>query len=194
MADDIQKLQPSDTPALEAGDDELALPEESSVSDADTDDDDEPADDYAVLVSDPGPEIPPGADPEKFGEELIAVKNLVQRYAQQMDELKNEIKVQRESMTNLMDNDEELSQLEEQAKTVTQDVKAKKNRLKESPEAVQVQMKVKELQEEVKEIQEALNNYLLRYYDMTGSKIIEDDEGRERSINISARLSGKKTE
>lgn len=188
MADDIQKLQPSDTPALEAGDDELALPEESMSSE------DEAADDYAVLVTDPGPEIPPGADPEKFGEELMAVKNLVQRYAQQMDEIKNEIKVQRESMTNLMDNDEELSQLEEQAKTVTQDVKAKKNRLKESPEAVQLQMKVKELQEEVKEIQEALNNYLLRYYEMTGSKIIEDDEGRERSINISARLSGKKSE
>lgn len=190
MADDIQNLQPSDTPALPAGDDELALPEESVVTDAA----ETPADDYAVLVTDPQEASAQVAQAEEFGEELIAVKNLVHRYAQQMDEIKNEIKVQRESMTNLMDNDEELSNLEEQAKTVTQDVKAKKQRLKESPEAVQIQMKVKELQEEVKEIQEALNNYLLRYYEMTGSKVIEDEEGRERSINISARLSGKKAD
>ena len=192
MADDIQKLPASDMPTLEAGDDTLALPEDTSQENEESEEND--GGDYAVLVGDSEESQSQVAQAEEFGEELTAIKNLVNRYAEQMEGIRNEIKVQRESLTNLMDNDEELSQLEEQAKTVTQDVKAKKQRVKESPEAMQIQMKLKELQEEVKEVQEALNNYLLRYYDMTRSKVIEDDEGNERTISISARLRGKKSE
>jgi methyl-accepting chemotaxis protein len=131
-------------------------------------------------------------DAQQFGEELTSVRNLIQRYAQQMDDMKAQIKEVSDSLRNIFDNDTELQQLEEQAKTMTTDVKNKRQRVKESPEAVQLQMKIKEFKEEQKEISDTLTNHLLRYYQMTGSTVIEDESGDEREIRINAKLGGKK--
>jgi chromosome segregation ATPase len=149
-------------------------------------------DDYAVLV---GPE---GADPnevaqaEEFGETLLATQNLIQRYSQQFDTIKKQMSELRESLNNLFENDTELQEKEAQAKTLVTDVKQQKQKVKESPEAVQLQLKIKELGEERNEIIEALNNHLLRYYQLTGSQVIEQPDGSEREFSVSARLKGKK--
>jgi KaiC/GvpD/RAD55 family RecA-like ATPase len=110
-----------------------------------------------------------------------------------MEKLSAEVKEHNDSLKNLMSNDQELSQLEEQAKAITTDLRAKQQRIKESPESVQIQVKVKELKEELSELKAALNNYLLRYYQMTGSTVIEDDTGDEREIVFQAKLGRKKS-
>ena len=149
-------------------------------------------DDYEVLV---GPE---GADPnalaqaEEFGETLLATQNLIQRYSHQFDTLKKQMSELRESLNNLFENDTELQEKEAQAKSLVTDVKQQKQKVKESPEAVQLQLKIKDLGEEKKEIEEALNNHLLRYYQLTGSQVIEQPDGSEREFSVSARLKGKK--
>lgn len=173
-----------DEKQLEAGTDPVAL----------ADGNDTPAlpEGYEVMVADEASMQEQLAESEEFGEELTSIRNLVQRYAQQMDQVGNDMKELRQSLQNMFDNDNDLQTLEEQAKTLTTDVKQKRQRIKESPEAVQLQMKVKELKEEQKEIQETLNNYLLRYYQLTGSKVIEDDSGAEREIRINARISKPK--
>lgn len=167
-ADDTQALSASDTVALPA-----------------------PADDYAVLV---GPETNAKAveQAEEFGETLVATQNLIQRYSQQFDTLKKQMSELRDSLNNIFENDNELQEKEAQAKNLTTDVKQHRQKVKESPEAVQLQMKIKELGEEKKEIEEALSNHLLRYYQLTGSQVIEQPDGTEREFNVNARLKGKK--
>lgn len=151
-----------------------------------------PADDYAVLVGPQGADPDQVAQAEEFGETLIATQNLIQRYSQQYDTLKREMAELRESLNNLFENDTELQEKEAQAKTLTTDLKQQRQKVKESPEAVQLQLKMKEKGEERKEIEEALNNHLLRYYQLTGSQVIEQPDGTEREFSISARLKGKK--
>jgi ABC-type phosphate transport system auxiliary subunit len=173
--DDEKRLNAGQEPdALASGEDNNALPAG-----------------YEVLVSDGDEEQVEKA--EEFGEELTSIRNLIQRYADQADTVRDQVKEVRDSLKNIFDNDTELQELEEQAKQMTTDVKSKRQRLKESPEAVQLQMKAKEMKEELGEIEDTLKNYLLRYYQMTGSTVIEDDSGDEREIRINAKLSSKKS-
>ncbi len=144
------------------------------------------------MVSDPDVSEDQVAQAEAFGESLMAVQNIIQRYSGEYDEVNSRLKDLREMMKNMFDNDAELQELEEQAKTVTQDARNRKQRIKESPESVELQMKMKELKEEIGEIQETLNNHLLRYYQMTGSQVIEEPDGTERDFKVQARLKAKK--
>lgn len=129
---------------------------------------------------------------EEMGENLTALRNLIARYADQLDQAKDVLKELRQSQKNLLENDLELSELEQKANTINTDVRAKKKAIQQSPESVQIQMKIKEQREEQNEIQETLNNYLLQYYQLTGSKVIEDDNGAEREIKINAKISRPK--
>lgn len=202
MSNDPQ-LSASNTPVLDDGNDTLALPADdtpalaaSSVSgddDLDSVSSDvlEDVDDYTPLVGGESTEAQV-AQAEQFGEELMATQNIIHRYSNELDELTDKLKSVRESMKNLLDNDAELQELEAKTKTATQDLRNKKQRVKESPEAVQLAMKAKEIQEEKKEIEETLRNHLLRYYQLTGSQVIEEPDGSEREISINARLKGKK--
>lgn len=164
-ADETPALEANTSAALSAGDDYVALDTSSQVQDA-----------------------------EAFGEELLSVQSIIRRYGDQQDELNRKIKEIRESLRNLYQNDEELQKLEQQQKTASTDVKQKKQRIKESPEAVQLQMKVKEFQEEMNEVQQSLSNHLLRFFQMTGTQVIEDEDGVEREFTVKARLKAKKRE
>ncbi len=195
-SDDVQVLPPGqdpaalpaqteETPVLVSGDDTLAL---DSGDDTDTESDTA----YQVLVTDDESVSDQVASAEEFGDELISVQAVIRRYSDQQEKLNSEIKERRESLRNLFENNEELQKLEEAQKTVSTDVKQKKQRIKESPEAVQLQMKLKELQEEMGEVQQSLSNHLLRYFQMTGSQVIEEEDGNEREFSVKARLKGKK--
>lgn len=151
-----------------------------------------PAEDYAVLVGPEGATEQAVAQAEEFGETLIATQNLIERYSQQYDTIKKQMSELREQLNNIFENDSELQEKEAQAKTLTTDVKQHRQKVKESPESVQLQLKIKEIGEEKKEIEEALNNHLLRYYQITGSQVIEQPDGTEREFSVSARLKGKK--
>ncbi len=129
---------------------------------------------------------------EEFGEQLTAIQNIVERYGDQLDELNKKIRDLRESLTNLFENNEELQEAEQKEKAVKTEVTAKKQRIKESPEAVQFQIKIKELLEEANEVKQTVSNHLIRYYQLTGSQVIETASGGEREFSVSARLKGKK--
>jgi len=181
----------TDEPELTAGSETAALPEAEAeaVLPAGDNNPNLPSG-YEVLVGEANADQVENA--EQFGEELTSLRNLIQRYADQADQVKSQVSEVRDSLKNMFANDTELQQLEDQTKQMTTDVKAKRQRIKESPEAVQLQMKTKELKEELGEIEDTLKNYLLRYYQMTGSTVIEDEAGDEREIRINAKLSRKK--
>ena len=132
------------------------------------------------------------AQAEECGETLSATQNLRERYSQQYDTIKKQMSELREQLNNIFENDTELQEKEAQAKTLTTGLKQHRQKIKESPESVQLQLKIKEFGEEKKEIEEALNNHLLRYYQITGSQVIEQPDGTEREFSVSARLKAKK--
>ena len=189
---DRNMLPENEVQELEAGEPTEALEAGDSVEVLESGEDTAAVSDYEVLVSDPDVSEDQVAQAEAFGESLMAVQNIIQRYSGEYDEVNSRLKDLREMMKNMFDNDAELQELEEQAKTVTQDARNRKQRIKESPESVELQMKMKELKEEIGEIQETLNNHLLRYYQMTGSQVIEEPDGTEREFKVQARLKAKK--
>ncbi len=191
MADDTQ-LTDTDAPELEAGDEVVSLESGDEIESLESGEGIALPDGYEVLVSDEDESVDQVANAEAFGESLMAIQNIIQRYSIEFDDVNVKLKDIREMMKNLFDNDAELQELEEQAKTVTQDARNRKQRVKESPESVELQMKMKELKEEQNEIQETLNNHLLRYYQMTGSQVIEEPDGTEREFKVQARLKAKK--
>jgi predicted nuclease with TOPRIM domain len=125
---------------------------------------------------------------EQFGESLTALQNLITHYSERFDKLSEDLKQIRESMRNLLDNNQELQEAEQKAKNATMDVKTNKQKVKSSPEAVQFQMKMKEVQDEINEVKGTLNNHLVRYFQMTGSQVIEEPDGSEREFSLQARL------
>lgn len=170
-SDDLaaQALAASDQDSLEAGDDTLALPESDT------------------------PVLPAGMSQEKIGETLHALQNVIERNVSELDRLKEQMKSYRDSLKNIMINDETLSEAEEQAKAMTQKVKERKSQLNANPEVNQLKANISEINERKKEIEEALNNHLLNLYQFTGAKTFDTSTGETREFSIRASVkSGKK--
>jgi len=181
---EVEELEAGDTvESLEAGDDTASIESAEGTF--------LPAG-YEVMVSDAAQVDAEVSQAEEFGETLNSLQNIIQRYSEQQDQVSSKLRDLREMMKSLFDNDAELQELSEQAKAAQQDSKARKQRIKETPESVELQMKMKELKEEQGEIQDTLNNHLLRYYQLTGSQVIEEPDGSEREFKIQARLKAKK--
>ncbi|PWU23400.1 hypothetical protein C5B42_03140 [Candidatus Cerribacteria bacterium 'Amazon FNV 2010 28 9'] len=126
------------------------------------------------------------------GDTLMATQGIINRQAARLDELKEEIKHINESLRSILENDAELSQAEEQLKEVTKRQKARKQQIANNAESTQLKFKLKETRDQVKELEESLNNHLLNYYQITGTKVFDTDDGAQREFKITARVMAKK--
>jgi chromosome segregation ATPase len=164
-SDDLaaQALAASSQDALPAGDDELTLPAGSSVTG------------------------------QKVGETLQALQNVIERNVSELDRLNEQLKSFKDSMRNVLDNDETLTEAEEKVSLLSQKVKERKSQLNASPEINQFKANITEITERKKEIVEALNTHLLNLYQMTGAKTFDTSTGETREFEIRANVkSGKK--
>ncbi len=162
-------LAASDTPQLQSSQD-LALDALSSV-DAGGDE---------VAASD------------EVAESLQFLQNIIERNAQQLENLAQELKERREMLSNLFENDSELSEAQEQADQITQQVKARKSSLRESAEAQVLKTQIGELNEQKKEIEETLSNHLINYYQMTNSTSFDTSDGDQWEFKIKARVKSRR--
>jgi hypothetical protein len=167
---------------LEAGDDTLEL---------------ESGDDLAAQALAEANEIqlpsPSGiGSPQALGDALTALQNVIERNVNELDRIKEELQVERESLKNVFENDVELAEAEEQATVVTQKLKERKTKIQTSPQAMQLKSKIGELTEQKKEIEEALNNHLLNLYQVTGAKMFDTSDGSQREFDIRASIKGAK--
>lgn len=117
-----------------------------------------------------------------------AVKGIIQRLAVQLDELKERQKDYKQRIKNLLENDLELSQLEEQAKNASDGMKKRKQQLMNSLEAKEAKAKAKEIAEEMADIQDSLTNHLLNYFQITGTQSFDTISGGEREFKLTAKL------
>jgi hypothetical protein len=138
---------------------------------------------------------PSAVQNQDVGEALTSLQNIIERNASELDRIREELKIERESLKNVFENDSELAHAEEEATAVTQQLKERKAKLQSSPQATQIKTKITELNDQKKEIEEALNNHLLNLYQITGTKTFDASDGSQREFKIRASLlGGKKSE
>lgn len=168
--DDTTTLPAGDeTPELEAGDDAIELPE---------------------AVDTPPAKSTKTGDPNT----LMALQGVINRQSSKLDELKTQIRQVNEGLKSILENDQELSKAEEEMKAVAKVQKERKASLSNSAESMQLKYKLKEIRETMKDLEESLNNHLLNYYDLTGVKVIDTDDGGQREFSVRAKLMAKKQE
>lgn len=154
-------------------------------------------DDQAALESgDDTPTLPGNLSPQsqnKVAETLLSLQNVIERNVSELDRLKEQMKSYRESMKNIMDNDETLSDAQDQVTAISQKVKERKAQLQSSQEVNQLKANIAEITERKKEIEEALNTHLLNIYQLTGVKTFDTSTGETREFEIRASVkSGRK--
>ncbi len=128
----------------------------------------------------------------QVAETLTALQKIIERNADKLDELKDQIKEIRESLKGVFENDSELGVAEDQVKEFSTQVKQRKSQLATSPVAMQLKAKQGDLQEQKKEIEESLSNHLLNYYELTHSTSFDTSDGDQREFSLHAAVKGKK--
>ena len=129
---------------------------------------------------------------DQLAETLGHLQNVIERNADLLTQLQNDLKLKRESLRNVFDNDTQLAEVTEQQKEASQQVKERKSKLQTSPEVTQLKTQIGELNEQKKEIEEALSNHLLNYYQMTNSTSFDTSDGDQWEFNIKAKVKGRK--
>ncbi len=134
-------------------------------------------------------------DPSALGETLTSLQNVIERNAIELDRIKEELKLNRDSLKSIFENDTTLAEVEEKAAQVTQKVKERKAEIQSTLEVNQLKSEIGDLTSQKKEIEEALNNHLLNLYHITGSKTFDTSDGQQREFDIRASMkSGKKAD
>ena len=181
MSDDIQKIdspeevdalpEADSVTALESGDD-LATAALDSVDSAEVDDE--------------------TAASNQLADTLGHLQNVIERNADQLTQLSNDLKLKRESLKNVFENDSQLAEVTEEQQETARKVKERKAKIQVSPEATQLKTQIGELNEQKKEIEETLSNHLLNYYQLTQSTSFDTSDGDQWEFNIRAKVKGNK--
>lgn len=175
MADNNQILTPSDDKALPVADD-LQL---------------DNGDDLALDALSQASENDEVEQSDKVAETVMSLQNVIERNADQLDKLKNDLKILREQLKDVFENDVELTDAEEQYKTLSNNVKARKTKLQADPTVTRLKVQIGELNESKKEIEEALSGHLVNYYQLTNSTSFDTSDGDQREFSIRASVKGK---
>lgn len=128
---------------------------------------------------------------DQFAETLQSLEKVIERNANQLDEMKDELKKRRQMLKNYFENDTQLAEVEEQAIEYKNQVKERKASLQFEPQVVDLQVKIKELRERQKETQETLSNHLVNHHRMTNSTSFDTSDGDQWEYQIQARIKAK---
>lgn len=179
--DDTQQLQAgTDQPALQSGADAALAALSSARSQGLSDDQNLGTTDDELVASD------------QIAQTITSLQNVIERNADQLDELKTKLKEFREQLRSVFENDTSLSEAEEQAIQYQQQIKDRKSRLMSDPQVTSLQVKIGELNEQKKEIEEALSDHLVNYYQLTNSKSFDTSDGDQREFVIKASVRGRR--
>jgi len=146
--------------------------------------------DQAVLPAGASHILASGMTRQKVAETLTSLQNVIERNVSELDRLKEQLKSFKDSLRNVMTNDETLSDAQDKVTALSQKVKERKSQLHASPEINQLKANVSELTERKKEIEEALNTHLLNLYQFTGVKTFDTSTGETREFDIRASVKG----
>lgn len=128
---------------------------------------------------------------DQFAETLTSLERVIEHNANQLEQIKQELKERREMINNYFENDVQLQEVEDQLQLVQQSAKERKAKLQEEPQLVDLKIKVKELNEQKKEIEETLSNHLLNHFQMTNSTSFDTSEGDQWEYQVGAKVKAR---
>jgi hypothetical protein len=119
---------------------------------------------------------------------LINIESLINSHDSRLAILDKELKVQRDMIKGLLENDDEFQKLDEDCKKIGKARTLAKSKVMAKPEAKTTLEKLKDAQSQVKELKVALSDYLSQYVTISGSNQIEGPDGVLRKIIYTAKL------
>lgn len=128
---------------------------------------------------------------DEFAETLQSLEKVIERNANQLSELKDDLKNQRQMLKNYFENDVQLAEAEEQAMTYKNQVKERKGNLQQEPQVVELKLKIKEINERKKEVEETLSNHLVNHHRLTNSTSFDTSDGDQWEYRINAKVKPK---
>jgi small-conductance mechanosensitive channel len=170
MSDDQKKLQTSDDLALDA------LSEASQGT-------------PALAAKSEDQEV---AESNQLAETLSSLQGVIERNAQHLEAISGEMKLKREEMKNVLDNDAQLSEAQNEAKETSSKVKERRAVLQADPQITSLKVQVGELSQQKKEIEETLSNHLVNYYSLTNSKSFDTTDGDQWEFSVRAKVKSRK--
>ncbi len=193
MTDDTKQLNPNTDPELQAGDDQdvlesgedLAMSALSQASGASV------AGKKSSAKLSAAEEV---AQSDEVAKTLEYLQSIIERNATELMRVKEELKLKRESLKSVFENDVQLSEAETQVQQFAQQLKERKAQIVNTPQAVSLKNQVGELNEQKKEIEETLSNHLLNYYALTNSTSFDTSDGDQWEFNIKAAVKTRKAE
>lgn len=121
-------------------------------------------------------------------ENLTTVTNLVKNYIATIEKTKNELRKHKEMLEDTFSNNPQYKEASEEAKEASKIKADVKRQILEQEDLLELSTKVKDLNLTLKETRAALSEYLVEYARLSGSKQIEDDNGKILQIVYSAHL------
>lgn len=128
---------------------------------------------------------------DQFADTLQSLEKVIERNANNLAELNEELKHDRQMLKNYFENDTQLAAAEEQAVEFKNQVKERKAGLQLEPQVVELQIKIKELREKQREIKESLSNHLINHYRMTNSTSFDTSDGDQWEYKVKANIKAK---
>lgn len=113
---------------------------------------------------------------------------LIARQAMALREVVDKTKTLKEEVKDILQNDTQLSELEQAADVHNQKVKERKAVMNNTIEVVGVKQKIKELQEQKKELEESMSNNLVNYHSLTNSTSLDTPTGEQVEFVVRARI------
>lgn len=119
---------------------------------------------------------------------LLSLEEMIKKYISRLDQLKIEVKKQKEMYDDSFLNNPTYIENTEKAKAAAKDLQVTKKNIASQPAVIQVSLKLKSMRDEVKEIEQSLSDYLQEFQRLSGANEIEGEDGKIRDIINTAKL------
>jgi hypothetical protein len=112
----------------------------------------------------------------------MELESLIQRYMDDVEKLKSQIKSEKEMYNASFENDAAYSEAEKNAKETKQKVSEIKQRITQQPAVKDAQARMVELKDEMKDVQDAISGLAEQYQQVAGTNQIVQDDGQVLEI------------
>ncbi|NCO12644.1 MAG: hypothetical protein COZ34_05000 [Candidatus Pacebacteria bacterium CG_4_10_14_3_um_filter_34_15] len=127
---------------------------------------------------------------DELADTLSHLQSIIERNANELTRVKNELKEKRESFKSLFENDAPLQEVQNEVNVMNEQVKERKSKINSDPQATSLKLVIGDLNQEKKEIEETLSNHLINFYSMTNSKSFDTSSGDQWEFDIRAKVKG----
>ncbi len=124
---------------------------------------------------------------------IIELTAIINRYAAEIEKYKNQLKEQNSMYRDAFEGDAEYHEQSLKIKELKKIQNSAKERILKLPSMEAVTAKIEEIKSSIKDGQEMLSGYLEQYQKVSGTNIIETEDGKIREIIPVFKLVNRKT-